>query len=153
MAVTSFDHVNVLTDDIKKTRDFFVAVLGVAEGPRPPFRSPGYWLYQGDTAIIHISDTSNHEQTHVGGGTHSDAAQQGRGGVDHIAFRCAGYGEMKQRLRELGIVSHEADVPGAGLRQVFVDGPNNVTLELIFTAADLVAASEHSARQPEHAAR
>lgn len=138
MPVAHFDHVNILTADIEAAREFFVAVLGLTPGDRPPFRSPGYWLYHGSQALIHISDASNHEQTHV-----DDIGAVRTGGhpaVDHIAFRCEGYVETTRRLRDLGIGFHEADVPYAEDRQVFVDGPDGITLELIFAPAEVAAA-------------
>ena len=135
MTVTRFDHINILTGDIDGMRDFLARVLGVVPGWRPPFRSPGYWLYNGDQAIFHISDARNHEQTHV---EDIGAVETGaKGAVDHLAFRCKGYREMTERLRLLGLAFHEADLPYANDRQVFVDGPDNVTLELIFTQADV----------------
>ena len=137
MPVTRLDHVNVLTADIHAARDFFAAVLGLAEGYRPPFRSPGYWMYSGDQAVVHISDASNHERTHV-----DDArgeAIRGQAAVDHVAFRCAGYGEMTERFRQLGIAYHEADVPATMIHQVFVDGPNGLGIELIFAASEVAA--------------
>jgi catechol 2,3-dioxygenase-like lactoylglutathione lyase family enzyme len=136
MAVARFDHVNLLTADIHATRDFFVAVLGLEPGFRPPFRSPGYWLYQGDQALIHISDASDHEQTHVDDiGAVTTGADHPA--VDHLAFRCEGYAETTRRLQQLGIAYHEANVPFFDDRQLFVDGPEGVTLELIFPAAEV----------------
>lgn len=131
MAVKRFDHINILTGDIDAARDFFVSVLGVAPGPRPPFRSPGHWLYHDGVAMIHISDASNHEQTHVDdfGAVETNGR---RAAVDHVAFRCEGYRETTERLRASSIAFHEATVPAAADRQVFVDGPDGITLELIF---------------------
>jgi glyoxylase I family protein len=137
MRLTRFDHINVLTADIDRMRDFLVGVLGVTPGWRPPFRSPGYWLYHDDIAIIHISDAKNHEQTHVEdiGSVKTGA----RASIDHLAFRCEDYRAATERLRARGIAYHEADVPYADDRQVFVDGPDSITLELLFTAADVRA--------------
>jgi catechol 2,3-dioxygenase-like lactoylglutathione lyase family enzyme len=138
MAMTRFDHINILAADIDVMRDFLVNVLGVRVGPRPPFASPGYWLYDGDVALLHISHMSNHEQTHVDDIGAVDTTLH-RGSVDHLAFRFEKYGEVTARLRRAGIAFHEADVPYASDRQVFVDGPNNITLELLFTHDDVVA--------------
>jgi glyoxylase I family protein len=139
MAVARFDHINVLTADIDATRDFFVDVLELTVGTRPPFRSPGYWLYQDAQPVVHISDASNHEQTHVEdiGAVRTSAKHAA---VDHVAFRCEGYVETTLRLRRIGLAFHEADIPFIGDRQVFVDGPDGLTLELIFARAEIVAA-------------
>jgi lactoylglutathione lyase len=137
VAVTRFDHINVLTGDIDAMRDFLVGVLGLSPGARPPFRSPGHWLYHGADAVFHVSDSGDHEQTHAVAGTGGTATV--RGSVDHLAFRCDDYRETTERLRRLGVAFHEADVPYAPDRQVFVDGPDGVTLELLFAHADVLA--------------
>ncbi|HEY4441288.1 MAG TPA: VOC family protein [Candidatus Elarobacter sp.] len=135
MPVTRLDHINVLTSEIDAARDFFVRVLGVTEGYRPPFRSPGHWLYAGDRAIIHISDAGNHEQTHVE--DLRGESLRGQQTVDHVAFGCEGYAEMTERFRRDGIAYHEADVPATQIHQVFVDGPGGIGLELIFAQAEV----------------
>ncbi len=138
MAAVQFDHINILTSDIEAARAFFAAVLDLHQGPRPPFKSPGYWMYADEQAVIHISDTAHHEQTHV-----EDIGHVQTGGhptVDHIAFRCRDYAATTSRLRRLAVAFHEADVPARADRQVFVDGPDGITLELIFDPAEVAAA-------------
>jgi catechol 2,3-dioxygenase-like lactoylglutathione lyase family enzyme len=138
MAITTLDHVNILTNDLGRTTDFFTRVLGLEIGPRPAFRSPGAWLYASGSAVVHVSEAGNAERTHVTTAPSNTAGASDAGGmVDHVAFRCAGYRQTMDRLRGLGIASHEADVPDRGLHQVFVDGPDRVSFELIFTAADV----------------
>ena len=39
------DHINIATPRLAESRDFYVEVLGLQEGPRPPFEFDGYWLY------------------------------------------------------------------------------------------------------------
>jgi len=137
MPVTRLDHVNVLTGDVDEARDFFVAVLGVTAGYRPPFRSPGHWLYAGDRAIIHVSHAGDHEQTHTD--DHRGETVGGQQTVDHVAFGCEDYAAMIARLRELGLRYHEADVPATEIHQVFVDGPGGVGLELCFARSEVAA--------------
>ncbi len=139
MSVSSLDHVNILSRDIPRTTAFLTGVLGLHDGARPPFGTPGAWLYAGDRAVVHVSSPSAKERTHVGDTSTGDiAAAVAMGSVDHVAFRCTGYRETVDKLRSLGIASHEADVPGTGDHQIFVDGPD-VTFELIFAAADVAA--------------
>ena len=48
------DHVNIATENLEKTRDFFVDALGLEDGPRPDFGVPGHWLYADGRAIVHL---------------------------------------------------------------------------------------------------
>ena len=140
MSVERLDHINILSGDIARTAGFMTQVLGLENGPRPPFGTPGYWLYKNGNAVVHVSDVGDKEQTHAEDPSRGAPARAGAPGiVDHVAFRCSGYAATMRRLRELGIATHEADVPGAGLHQVFVDGPDDVSFELIFTAEDVAA--------------
>lgn len=52
------DHVTIDTRDAPRMIGFFKTVLGVEEGYRPPFPSPGHWLYLDDRPVIHLSLTS-----------------------------------------------------------------------------------------------
>ena len=75
MSVTSMNHFTVLSDDLEATREFYVDFLGgLKVGWRPPFQFPGWWLYAGDTPILHV--------------IHRDHLPEGdRAGVlDHMAF-------------------------------------------------------------------
>ena len=143
MDVRTLDHVNILTGNVARTTDFLTSVLGLEDGPRPAFGSPGHWLYRNGTAVVHVSDAGNKEVTHAVDASQGDAAKRGtKGIVDHVAFRCSGYRETIERLRSLGVPVHESTIPGAGDRQVFVDGPDDVSFELIFSAADVAGETQ-----------
>ena len=91
---------------------------------------------------MHISDARQKEVTHALDASQGDESKGGaKGIVDHVAFRCSGYRDTIERLRSLGVPVHEATIPGVGDRQVFVDGPDSVSFELIFSAADVAGSS------------
>ena len=54
MPATAMNHFTVLTDDVSTTVAFYRDLLGLTEGPRPPFDFPGAWLYAADTPILHV---------------------------------------------------------------------------------------------------
>lgn len=112
-----FDHVNVRSRDMEAMRAFLEEVVGVKPGPRPDFPFPGYWLYAGDRAVIHMIEWKG-----------ADDLQAGP--VDHIAFGKFDFGEKTAELEAKGYKYRVADVPGLPLRQIFVEGPEGVTLEL-----------------------
>ena len=54
MALDRLDHYSIRTTDLDTTRNFYVEVLGLAEGYRPSFDFPGHWLYCGERAVVHL---------------------------------------------------------------------------------------------------
>ena len=58
MTLKSFEHVLILADDLEKTKNFYVDLLGLKSGYRPDFPFPGYWLYLNENdraACIHLA--------------------------------------------------------------------------------------------------
>jgi catechol 2,3-dioxygenase-like lactoylglutathione lyase family enzyme len=123
MPLTRLNHVTVRTDDLEGTRDFYRDILGLKVGPRPALSFPGYWLYCGGDPVVHLVPQSNA----IGGGRSPDT-----GSFDHVAFTCADFDNMRERFKTLGVAFREQEVPGANLRQLFVQDPNKVTVELNF---------------------
>ena len=54
MAVAAMNHFTVLTKDLDATRAFYVGILGLKEGYRPPLGFPGTWLYAGPQPVLHV---------------------------------------------------------------------------------------------------
>ncbi|OYU41562.1 MAG: diguanylate cyclase, partial [Burkholderiales bacterium PBB4] len=56
MPVHGFNHFNLRAPQplLDRIRDFYVDVLGMKAGWRPPFPFPGYWLYLEEHAILHL---------------------------------------------------------------------------------------------------
>ena len=129
MALQNLNHLLVLANDLEATRDFYVTVLGLEVGTRPPFPFPGYWLYLGDRAVVHLAKRSGGEEADG----HSDRAT---GPIDHVAFEAAGLQAMLERLERLGIPARHRKVPGLGLHQLFIRDPNGVTIELSYPSSE-----------------
>jgi catechol 2,3-dioxygenase-like lactoylglutathione lyase family enzyme len=123
MALTQLNHVTVRTNDLEKTRTFYENVLGLKAGPRPAFTFPGYWLYCGENAAVHLVLHADA----IGGGRSADT-----GSFDHVAFTAHDFPGVRERLRQLGVAFREQQVPGAPIRQLFVEDPNRVMIELNF---------------------
>ena len=134
MPLGRLDHYLILARDIEATRDFYADVLGLEVGERPPFPFPGYWLYLGDTACVHIAGArANAAQRHHVGNARAD---MGTGAVDHIAFVAHGLEEMLAHLDRLGIDTTRRDVPDQDLHQVFIRDPDGVKIELNFALTE-----------------
>lgn len=130
MAVTAIDHVLVLSDDIDATRDFYRDVVGLRVGARPPLQFPGYWLYaDGPSACLHVADREIYLQHAAGLGLMPPAVSHGGGAVDHVAFDADDFDELRDRIEGHGIAAVHNQVPD-GPRQIFIEDPNGVRVEL-----------------------
>ena len=52
----NINHVLVLTTDLRAMECFWVDLIGLHEGDRPPFPFNGLWLYSDDNPLIHIAE-------------------------------------------------------------------------------------------------
>ena len=90
MSVGTLDHYNVSTRKLQETVKFYESVLGLVNGPRPPFDFPGAWLYSDGHPVLHLNDISP-----------TDREQRPDSGViDHVAFGSRGFAAMKQHLAQ-----------------------------------------------------
>jgi len=122
MSVSGIDHFNITTSEaiIERCRAFYVEVLGLREGPRPPFRSRGFWLYAGKNPIVHLTISD------------ADRPAPSAAPLDHIALACSGLDEMLARLAQHAIAYEIDRVPDSNVAQIFLRDPAGVALELNF---------------------
>ncbi|WP_406867539.1 VOC family protein [Paraburkholderia fungorum] len=126
------DHATIVTADLDAARRFFVDVVGLTQGARPPFSIDGYWLYANGRPLIHLIDATV-------------AAQVGRVAprIDHIAFRLESADEWQALLQRL----HATDTPYQ-LAEVPQMGPQQAELQLFVALApgvviEFVTALQH----------
>ncbi len=112
------NHINIRAADQEAMRDFLVLTLGLTVGPRPPFDFHGYWLYMDDQPVIHLQGTDRSPTTSP------------TGWIDHVAFGPFNLEEKCAELEKAGVAFTVAGVPGTALRQIFVNGPEGVKIEL-----------------------
>jgi len=141
--IRQLDHYNIRTGKIDETVRFYTDVLGLRDGPFPGDRRFGAWLYDTtDRPVLHLIavEPNNREEAYsrikarLGdlAGTLDDFVLQGSGAIDHVAFECENFDGMRDRLQSLGLKFSQSDIPSINLRQLFVNDPNGVTLELNF---------------------
>jgi catechol 2,3-dioxygenase-like lactoylglutathione lyase family enzyme len=123
MPATTMNHFTILTDDVPGTVRFYADLLGLADGPRPPFDFPGAWLYAGDVPILHV----------IGG---RPSAELTAGVIDHMAFTAVGLADTLAKLAAHNIRHQCRRLVGAGTWQVFFHDPNGARVELDFDAAE-----------------
>ena len=128
MRVTHIDHYNIRLrpSDLAAVRDFYVNVIGLAEGPRPHFGFPGYWLYGGaEPAILHLAATLPES---------AEPMSQSRptGQFDHISLKATGLESAKKRLQDMGVQFEARPVVGWRMMQLFLTDPAGLKIELTF---------------------
>jgi catechol 2,3-dioxygenase-like lactoylglutathione lyase family enzyme len=124
MAVDALQHINVRSTDVERSRQFYVEVIGLQVGPRPPIASFGYWLYLGPVPVIHLVQRSE-----------AAPPRSGSGAVDHVAFHGVDFEATRGRFSASGLAFHEAVIPRDGTRQLFVHDPDGIKIELNFDPA------------------
>ena len=120
--IEGMNHFNVLTDDVDKTRAFYVGVLGLKEGDRPAFKFDGAWLYADGRPILHISKAKLPEPR--------------AGVIDHIAFSAKDLPGTVARLKSHNIEHTVNRQVGTGIWQVFCHDPMGAKVELDFDPAE-----------------
>jgi len=120
--VDALQHINIRAADVNRTRDFYVRVLGLHVGDRPPFQSTGYWLYLNGHPVIHLVQKTAGEPL----------SARTTGPIDHIAFRGVELDATREMLAREGIEFQEKVVPRDNSVQLFVLDPDGVRIELNF---------------------
>jgi catechol 2,3-dioxygenase-like lactoylglutathione lyase family enzyme len=141
--IKRLDHVNIRTRKFAETVEFYTELLGLRQGPIPGVFSIPTWLHDSsDAAIIHLIPVDpdrpqlalDQVRARLGdlAGPLDETALTRTGTIDHIAFECVDYDAMAAQLTARGLEFHTNEVAGMKLRQIFVNDPNDVTLELNF---------------------
>jgi catechol 2,3-dioxygenase-like lactoylglutathione lyase family enzyme len=119
----NLDHATIVTADLDAAHRFFVDVVGLVDGARPPFGVRGYWLYAAGRPVVHLVDATV-------------PAYAGRAAprIDHIAFRIESAAEWQallDRLRAADVGYQLAEVPLSAERQLFVALAPGVVVEFV----------------------
>ena len=132
----SIDHLTIRAhvDDMVMLRDFYEGALGLKAGKRPNFQFPGFWMYMGDRAVIHLAGNAKADTPRAPSGSSM--------GFDHVSFRTTGLQAARNRLRKMNVPFDEIPVPGFPLHQIFFRDPVGMKVELTFDLAELEAFPE-----------
>ena len=124
--VRGLAHANLRAPEamIERLRCFYVDLIGLRQGPRPTFRSGsrGYWLYAGETDVLHL--------TIAGPG---DAAPVPTGHFNHLAFACTDLAATRARLDAAGLAYEVDEVDEPPQVQLFLTDPGGLDIELNFS--------------------
>lgn len=126
MAIEGMNHFNVLTDDVEATRRFYVGIIGLTEGERPPLGFDGAWLYAGGRPILHVSAAK--------------LPRDRAGVIDHMAFSATDLQGTVKRLEEQGVDFVLRQQVGTRIWQIFCHDPMGAKVELDFDPSETAPA-------------
>ena len=135
MPAMSLNHYTIQARDLEATKNFYVDIVGLTVGDRPPLTFPGYWLYCGGIPTVHLLGYQAHAKLVTDGPSYP--ADTGR--LDHIAFSCEGLKEMRSDLERRGMKYEERVLPRMNMTQLFYYDPDGIAVECNFPAHETVA--------------
>ena len=119
MRLGALDHVNVRTAEVQAMREWYVRVLNMIDGERPPFPFPGAWLYIGGHPCVHLVGLDKEP-------ANTDPK------LEHFAFSATGLKEFQTKLDKLGEKYDVRVVPGLGIVQFNVWDPDGNHIHVDF---------------------
>ncbi|MCM2680055.1 VOC family protein [Echinimonas agarilytica] len=116
------DHINISAPAalLKVTKDFYCEILQLNVGLRPNLSLPGYWLYSGDLALVHMFESDRHS-----------VAEQ-LNCLDHVAFKMTNVDALIKRLQDHNVEYIEKRRETPKQTQIFFHDPAGIRLEAIF---------------------
>ena len=123
MAIAGMNHFTVLSGNLDATKAFYIGILGLKEGYRPPLGFPGVWLYVGDQAVLHV----------IAG---RKLPSEPGGVLDHMAFSASDLSATVKKLESSGIKYDLRKQADSGTWQLFCFDPSGATVELDFAPTE-----------------
>ena len=123
--IKGINHYNLRADErtMYILKKFYMDIVGLSLGERPPFKSKGFWLNAEGKDVLHLSSTKNNEKKEH----HVNST------FDHLAFSASDIKHYETILNENNISFTFREVPEIGTKQLFFKDPVGNGIELIFT--------------------
>ena len=123
--IKGLNHYNLRSDErtMHILKNFYMNIVGLSLGERPPFKSKGFWLNAEGKDVLHLSSTKNNEKKEH----HVNST------FDHLAFSASNIEHYETILNENNISFTFREVPEIGTKQLFFKDPVGNGIELIFT--------------------
>lgn len=120
MEIKLLEHVNIQTTQLKMMENWYIEILELEKGYRPPFDVGGAWLYGAGYPMIHLVEVSEPPDR-------SDNPE-----MEHFAMRAVGLASFLERLRAKGIEYYTVRVPEMRVLQVFFSDPEGNHMHIDF---------------------
>lgn len=122
--IKRLDHVNILTANLSEMTAWYADILDLQAGHRPPFSTPGAWLYCNDIPCVHLVEV--------------DAAQNTQEPqIEHFAFAATGMPDFLAKLDDRGIGYSIDQVPEMPLVQVNIHDSDGNHIHVDFASGEL----------------
>jgi catechol-2,3-dioxygenase len=122
--IEGINHYNLRADEktIEVLKVFYIEIVGLKLGHRPPFKNGGYWLYANQKDVLHLSFSKNDIVNELNVNST----------FDHMAFTCQDEYMYIDLLTKKNIKFSIREIPEIGTRQIFFKDPAGNGIELIF---------------------
>ena len=122
--ISGINHYNLRSEAkvMEILKNFYIEIVGLKLGVRPPFKSNGYWLTAGNKDILHLSQTKKNDDNPV----------NIKNTFDHMAFSAEDKDKYIKILNRSNIEFYLREVPEIGTEQIFFKDPAGNGIELIF---------------------
>jgi len=120
-----FEHFNISAPlaKLETLVEFYTQLFGWKLGFRPAFSRQGFWLYAGELAILHLTESDEHQAAH-------------KPYLDHLAFRGHEPERFLTRLAQMDVEIQQQKVPELNMLQVFFEDPVGTGLEVNFILSE-----------------
>ena len=122
--IKGINHYNLRSETkmMEILKNFYIEVVGLKIGVRPPFKSNGFWLNAEGKDVLHLSETKKNDENPV----------NVKNTFDHMAFTAENKDKYIKILKEREIEFYLRTVPEIGTEQIFFKDPAGNGIELIF---------------------
>jgi len=122
--INGIDHYNLRSDEkmIETLKNFYINIVGLKLGYRPPFKSKGYWLYAKEKDVLHLSSSKDNIKNLI----NIDST------LDHVSFSANDKSFLMETLEKNNIVFKERYIPEINIDQLFFKDPAGNGIEIIF---------------------
>ncbi len=124
MQLGRLEHVNIRTCQLDAMVDWYIRILGMTSGWRPPFGFPGAWLYAGEHPVVHLVGTSRDPK-----------GIEPR--IEHFALSATGLVAFRTRLDGERISYSVDPVPDFPMVQVNLRDPDGNHIHVDFPLSEL----------------
>jgi catechol 2,3-dioxygenase-like lactoylglutathione lyase family enzyme len=121
MEIQALDHVNIQTTEITEMEEWYIDILGLEKGYRPPFQENGSWLYGAGHAMLHLVEAQIAPER-------SDRPE-----LEHFAMRATGLKSLLDKLAARKIPYYPVRVPDVRILQINFRDPEGNHLHIDFS--------------------